>query len=130
MGYGTDPLAWRKDHPGYHPKVDPNAKDILSPYYGGEGHFIGGGGLTAVTCTDECGKKRTFRYVKFCVGGAAGVAGGGGVVTGMNGKACRSTTYKGWFFELDGALGYVGGGLDVGYNDDGSLSGVNEMGEG
>ena len=112
--------------------VDPMG--LLTTYYGGEGHFFGGGGLTTVTCDDECGKEKTFRYMKVCFGGAIGFSGGGGVVGGMSGTQCNRDTYKGWFFEMGGSYGYGGGGVDIGYNSDGpfglpgSLSGVNEGG--
>jgi RHS repeat-associated protein len=95
-------------------------------FYGAEGHLIGGAGLTSVSCTDACGKKQTFRYLKLCGGGAAGASFSTGYVTNMSGPTCKSDTYAGWFFEVGGSVGPVSGGIDVGYTSTGSLSGVNE----
>jgi RHS repeat-associated protein len=96
-------------------------------YYGGEFYFLAGGGLTSVTCKNECGAPQTFRYVKVCpLGAAVGGSGGAGLVTGMTGKACDPSNYAGWFFETGGSLGPLSIGADFGYNSDGSLSGVNE----
>ena len=104
----------------------------LSSMYGAEGHFLIGGGLAAVNCVDECGQERTFRYLKVCGGGAMGISGGAGIVTGMDGKNCRSDNYKGYFYEIGGAIGYLSAGADIGYTNGGAgglpdgLSGVNE----
>jgi hypothetical protein len=80
-----------------------------------EGHFFGGGGISSVTCTAECGQKQTFRFYKICVGGAWGLSGGGGLVGNMNGTSCRSDTYKGYFYEAGGSYGVCGGGISFGY---------------
>jgi RHS repeat-associated protein len=101
-------------------------------FYGAEAHFFGGGGATSVTCTDECGKKRTFRFAKVCLGGAMGADFSAGYVTGMEGLKCRADSYKGYFYEAGASWGYGSGGADFGYNSNGpfggpgSLSGVNE----
>jgi hypothetical protein len=100
-------------------------------YYGGEFYFLAGGGLTSVTCKDQCGAKKTFRYIKVCPFGAAvGGSGGAGMVSGMTGKACDPSNYAGWFFETGVSVGPLSFGGDVGYNSDGSLSGVNEVSAG
>ncbi|WP_446011703.1 RHS repeat-associated core domain-containing protein [Candidatus Electrothrix sp.] len=111
-------------------------KGQADTYYGGEGHFILGGGAVALNCTDECGNNKTIRFWKVCFGGAMGVAGGAGVVKGTNGESCRAESYKGWFYEAGASYGYGSAGVDVGYNNDGpfglpgSLSGVVEGGIG
>lgn len=53
----------------------------------------------------------------------------------MSGKACRSSTYQGYFAEFGGAYGVAGAGFDVGLTDTGGaiplpngFSGVNEAG--
>jgi hypothetical protein len=71
-----------------------------------------------VTCTDECGKEQTFRYIKVCIGGAAGGGFSAGIVDNMDGKSCRVGTYAGWF----GEFGYtapwgVSGSGDVGLGE-------------
>jgi len=93
--------------------------------------------MTSVTCHDECGKKRTFRYVKVCAGGAIGAGASGGLVSGMGGKNCRSSTYAGYFYEAGASAGPASFGVDVGYTDTGGTiplpvapSGVNEFGGG
>lgn len=101
-------------------------------FYGAEAHFFAGGGATSVTCKDECGKKRTFRFVKICLGGAMGADFGAGYVDGMEGSKCRADSYKGYFYEAGASWGFGSAGGDVGYNSNGpfggpgSLSGVNE----
>ena len=100
-------------------------------YYGGEGHFFLGGGLTKVTCTDECGKKQSFRYWKVCFGGAIGISGSSGLVGGVNGKSCRQENYAGYFYEAGASFGIFGVGGDVGYTGafgelPGGTSGVDE----
>jgi RHS repeat-associated protein len=59
--------------------------------YGGEAHayFVGGGAVT-VTCKDECGKKRTFRFAKACVGAGLGGSLAAGYVNGIEGRRCRA----------------------------------------
>ena len=105
-------------------------------FVGGEGHFFVGGGLSSLTCTDQCGRSQTFRYVKVCGGGAIGAGASAGAVLGVSGKNCRSDTYKGWFYEGGYSLGPLSAGVDVGYNNDGpgglpgSLSNVVEGGVG
>jgi RHS repeat-associated protein len=107
-------------------------------YFGGEFHFLLGAGLTSVTCKDECGASQTFRYIKVCGGGAIGGSASGGVVSGMEGKQCRSERYEGWFYELGGSLGPLGGGFDDGFDKrggdgpgrhlpNGNRSGVSEL---
>jgi hypothetical protein len=83
-------------------------------FYGAEGHFFFGGGLTSVTCKDECGASQTFRFMKLCFGGALGAGVSGGVVMGMDGKQCRSDTYKGWFYEVGASIGPLSAGVDDG----------------
>jgi RHS repeat-associated protein len=112
-----------------------NPIDPATGYFGAEGHFFGGGGLTSVTCFDGCGKKKTFRYVKVCLGGAMGAGLGGGNVTGMSGASCRADSYTGWFFETGFSKGVVSGSADFGYSSGpfglpGLPSGVNEGGLG
>jgi len=103
---------------------------------GVEGHFFGGGGVTRVTCQDECGKWQTFTYIKVCFGGAIGAGASAGVVTNLGGKSCRKENYAGWFYEAGVSAGPISIGVDVGYNNDGpgglpgSTSGVNEVGGG
>lgn len=111
-------------------------------YYGAEGHFVVGGGLTSVTCTDECGQEQTFRYLKVCGGFAFGAGAAGGVIGGMNGKACRSGSYEGYFAEGGYTAGYFSGGVDLGMTETqwkipgvgiglpNGMSGVNETGVG
>jgi RHS repeat-associated protein len=90
-------------------------------YYGGEGYLgIVGGGLTSVTCTDECGHKQTFRYIKICGGLALGAAASGGGVGGLQGKQCRSESYARYFAEVGGTAYVFGGGFDIGLTDTGS----------
>ena len=73
---------------------------IGSPiFFGGEAHFFGGVGFSIVTCEDECGMKRTFKYMKFCVGGAAGASLGTGGIQGLDGERCRQENYEGYFYE-------------------------------
>ncbi len=118
-GGGPGTYAWA--HCG-----DPPSGSHASGYYGGEFHAIVGFGLTSVTCNDQCGKKKTFSYLKLCIGGALGGSGGGGVVFGMDGENCNPDRYKGWFYEAGVSYGYGSAGFDIGYNNDGSLSGVTE----
>jgi hypothetical protein len=103
----------------------------------GEAHYFLGAGLTSVRCKDECGQWQVFRYMKVCFGAAVGGSITGGIVTGMEGKSCRSETYKGYFYETTGAYGFVSGGIDIGYTDTGGSiplpnggSGVNDLGLG
>jgi len=104
------------------------ATDGPATYYGAELYFFTGGGLTSVTCNDECGQKRTFRFIKICPFGAAvGGSGGLGAVYGMNGTSCRAGNYRGWFFETGFSAGPLSFGADFGYTDTGSYSGVNEV---
>jgi RHS repeat-associated protein len=115
--------------------VPPSIREPPNPYYGGEGHFFLGGGLTSITCTTECGKKQTFRYWKVCLGAAVGASASGGVTGGLEGKSCRQENYAGYFYEAGVATGYAGTSLDIGYTGqfghipDG-LSGVKETGAG
>src|SRR5262249_25637817 len=84
---------------GYVPPSWQRRYEPISTYYGAEGHFFVGTGLTSVTCTDECGHDRTFRFIKVCLGGAVGAGASGGRVMGMSGKKCRADNYRGWFYE-------------------------------
>ncbi len=89
-------------------------------YYGAEAHFGVGGGLAAVTCTDKCGQRKTFRYYKICGGLAVGASFGGGAVTNMTGETCKPEMYEGWFAEGGVSSPWVGGiGIDIGFNADG-----------
>ena len=111
-----DPLGLMGGRSGGRPSGNAPAN-----YFGGEGHFFLGAGLTTLTCTDNCGKRQTFRFWKICFGGAIGFSGGGGLVAGVNGKNCSADNYKGWFYEAGASYGYGSAGGDVGYNDDGPL---------
>lgn len=131
MGYGMHPSNVPVTYP---PGEGPGQE---TTYYGAEGHFFGGVGMTSVTCHDKCGKKQTFRYIKICGGGAIGAGFGGGLVTGMGGKDCKSSTYAGYFYEGGASFGPWSLGADVGYSDNGGTvpvptdtSGVNEIGGG
>jgi RHS repeat-associated protein len=99
---------------------------------------IVGGGISVVMCEDECGCRRTMLFQKWCIGAGLGgsVVPGTGIVN-MSGERCRPDSYKGWFFEIGGAVGIVGGGVDIGYDDwsddnwaPGDLSGTIETGVG
>jgi hypothetical protein len=81
--------------------------------------------------------------MKICIGGAAGGGATAGMVGNMSGKACRSETYKGWFFEAGYTAPWgLSGGIDVGFNETDwhvpgtgvglpyGMSGVNEGGAG
>jgi hypothetical protein len=109
MGHGHGPPNY-KYPPGYGPGQN-------TMFYGGEFHFFGGFGLTAVECQDECGKWQTFRYLKLCGGGAIGGGLSAGMVQGMAGKTCRSKTYEGWFAEAGFTAGLISGNLDKGFNE-------------
>jgi RHS repeat-associated protein len=132
----NNPIA-RRDSLGLVPGAGPLKPPVLEggSYYSVEAHFLFGGGLTNVMCTDECGRQHKFSYWKVCFGGAAGISATGGLVMGMDGKDCRPETYKGYFHEAGGSLGFLTGGIDIGYVGDwGELpedfSGVNEAGLG
>lgn len=88
-------------------------------FAGWEAQMGYGVGRTAFTCTDECGKKRTFIYKKVCTGASLGLGAGAGMVQGVNGSKCRSGNYAGWFAEGGIAAGPVSGNVDVGFNEDG-----------
>ena len=53
-------------------------------------------------------------FVKVCLGLAAGVSGGAGYVSGLEGSQCVPETYAGLFGELGASIGYVGASLDIG----------------
>jgi hypothetical protein len=55
-------------------------------------------------------------FGKICFGAAAG---GSATFGGVNlgGESCDPSNYTGWFFEVGGTVGVVGGGVDIGYND-------------
>ena len=86
----------------------------VDTFWGAEVNVGIGGGLTVVTCQDECGEEREMAFAKVCIGLALNASGGGGFVTGLDGKDCNPDTYDEWFFETGVAFGYVGGSLDVG----------------
>jgi len=123
------------------PRPKPGAGDSTT-YIGGEFNYGVGGGLTTVRCKLECGKEQVFRYVKICIGGAAGGGATAGMVGNMSGPACRSDTYKGWFFEGGYTAWGLSGGVDIGFNETDwkvpgagvglpfGMSGVNEAGAG
>jgi RHS repeat-associated protein len=110
---GTVITPWGIIPPSWQRKYEPT-----TTYYGAEGHAFLGTGLTSVTCTDECGHDRTFRFIKVCLGGAAGAGFSGGRVMGMSGKKCRADSYRGWFYEAGFSAGRASGGADVGYLGD------------
>lgn len=132
----NNPLTWIDPEglmgraPGRGPYPPGQGPGQESRFFGGEGHFFIGGGITRVTCQDECGKWRSFTYWKVCFGGAMGGGVGGGLVSGLGGKSCREENYAGWFYEAGVSGGPFSFGVDFGYNSDGSMSGVNEMGVG
>ena len=107
-----------------------NLISTSSNFLASELHFFVGMGGIKVSCCDEKKSRRTFKFNKICIGGAIGGSISTGVISGLSGKKCRSNFYAGWFYELGGSVGPVGGGVDYGYNSDGSLSGVNEGGVG
>jgi len=122
--------------------VPPTISGPQTTYFGAEGQFLFGGGLTSVTCTSECGQKQTFRYLKICSGLAFGGSASAGTVGGMNSKSCRSSTYAGYFAEFGYTGAYVAGGVDWGLTETAwkipglgiglpnGLSGVKEVGIG
>ena len=135
-----DPSGLANSGPWPRPKPRPGTG---TSYFGGEFNYVVGSGLTTVRCTLQCGKEQVFRYLKICVGGAAGGGANAGMVGNMNGKACKSDTYQGWFFEAGytAPLG-ASGGFDLGFNETNwklpgvgvglpyGMSGVNEAGGG
>jgi hypothetical protein len=140
---GGDPFdPWPYAPPPYHNPHQPIDPPSLPPgYVGGEADFFFGGGFSRVVCCDENGTKRIFWYSKVCIGGAIGIGGGGGVISGMSGQKCRASNYAGWFYETGISRGIGGGGVDIGYQPfpgtenwpipmPGGLSGVNEAGGG
>jgi RHS repeat-associated protein len=86
-------------------------------YSSGEAHLVIGAGVAQVGCCDENNVNWKFVYLKSCFGLAAGVSGGGGIVTGMDGKGCRPENYEGWFYEVGGAI-YLGAEVAFGIEDD------------
>ena len=107
-------------------------------YFGGEVFYVpypgrpgGGSGVTWLECTDDCGKKHTYKYKKICTSLFTGIGISFGRVGGMSGANCKDPKrYEGWFAEGGyGAFGSTAG-VDVGFNNDGTLSGVNEAGLG
>ncbi len=123
-------------------RIDPKG---LTGFFGGEIQFpfpwpflgnSAGGGVTVVTCKDECDELRTFVFKKYCGGASQGwqvIVGG---VQNMDGKKCRAKSYSGYFFEFAAGIGGVSTGIDIGLTDDNGnylpdgLSGVNEGGIG
>jgi len=113
--------------PAPEPRMSADGRGLPS-FVSEEQHFFVGSGFTRVSCCDENYSKRIFWYRKICFGGAIGFgAGGGAVISGLSGKNCRGKNYEGWFYEFGGSFGPLSGGADIGYNDDGDLSGVNEL---
>jgi hypothetical protein len=85
--------------------------------YGSEGAYGAsvGQGLVTLRCKDGNGCSHRYVYRKYCVGAWRGIAGGGGMVTGID---CKDpSTYAGWFKE--GSWGAVN--VAIGYNQDGEL---------
>ena len=76
--------------------------------------FVVGVGFAFVTCSDGCGKQRTMRFAKVCLGPAVGISGSAGYVAGLEGSKCVPDTYSGLFDEPGAGIGYLGGSLDVG----------------
>jgi len=106
------------------------AHGVLRPagFVGFEIHFVVGYGQSSVSCCDEELDRREFMFIKSCIGGALLIGFQGGLVLGLDGANCSYDTYDGWFYEGGGSLGPWGLGVDIGYNDDGSFSGVGEIG--
>ena len=78
-------------------------------------HFVVVGvGFAFVACSDGCGKQRTMRFAKVCLGLAVGISGSAGYVAGLEGSKCVPDTDSGLFDELGAGIGYLGGSLDVG----------------
>jgi len=106
--------------------------EVFLPLPGETGGKAGrlGGGETWLTCTDDCGKKHTYHYIKVCISRFAGGGVSFGNVSNMKGANCRDPKrYEGPFaeFGFNGPWG-IGGGADIGFNENGTLSGVNEAG--
>lgn len=98
--------------------VDPDAAGEQYPFYiAVEGFFLGGGGLSLVSCCDEKDDLQLFLYVKWGGGYAFGGGVAAGPVSGMNKEKCKYDNYEGWFFEAAGSVGFLGAGADVGVKD-------------
>ena len=106
--------------------------EIFVPLPGKPGSQAGklGGGETWLTCTDDCGKRHTYHYIKVCLSRSVGGGVSFGNVSNMKGANCRDPKrYAGYFAEFGGTGPWgMGGGVDIGLNDDGTFSGVNEAG--
>jgi hypothetical protein len=91
----------------------------LAGFFGGEiSGPISATGFIRVTCTDECGNKRHFNYVKICVGSSLGAQVVGGGVANMDGESCRSEHYAEFFIEGSAsAPGAGSAGFDIGLTD-------------
>jgi RHS repeat-associated protein len=107
------------------------------------GQLGAGGGVTWITCYDECGKKQSYRYYKICLSGTSGAGASLGMIAGMEGSKCRKDRYAGYFGELGSSFGSwpLTWGADFGFNNanipgnngwplPGSPSGVSEYGLG
>jgi hypothetical protein len=89
--------------------------------------------MSRLTCTDECGNKHKYYYIKVCLGLAVGGGVNAGPVFGVTGANCRGERYREWFMEDALAAGPLSIGGEFGANSDGplgflpgSFSGVNE----
>ena len=96
--------------------IDPSGLNSIyqdvDTVYGWEANFILGGGVTYVTCQDDC-TEYTLKFVKICIGASAGITGSLGTVVGLD--QCDPSTYEGLFLELGAAAaGFFGGFLDIG----------------
>ena len=113
-------------------RIDPYGLiyEDVDTYVGGEFNGIAGGGVTFVTCQEECGNKRTMVFVKFCIGAAIGGSAGAGFIDGLNGPNCRPDVYDEWFFETGIAVGPFGGSVDIGLPDGGVIEGGPTVGAG
>src|SRR5262245_32356127 len=87
-------------------KSVPKLTEPQAMYFGMEGFYAPPGqpgaglGITWLTCTDECGKKHTYRYKKVCVSAFSGFGVSMGWVRGMNGKNCKPGRYEDYFGEF------------------------------
>ncbi|TLY51715.1 MAG: RHS repeat-associated core domain-containing protein, partial [Gammaproteobacteria bacterium] len=101
-GYGSWTYCYQDGSPG------PCAWDPHNSSYSGwevcyapvEGRPGSCLGETWLTCTDDCGNKHRYRYIKICTSAFSGGGVSFGNVTGMSGKDCKDPTrYEGPFLE-------------------------------
>jgi RHS repeat-associated protein len=92
--------------PAYVPPVTPPTAWYFSVegLWQNDGQPGAGGGISWVTCYDECGKKQQFRYRKICLSGTTGAGAAIGVISGMDGAKCRKGNYAGYFGELGSSI--------------------------